>query len=76
MLIRISSQYLPGSGSVSGWELPDGVTGNTLDFDSRKSRFEPWSGNCLIPIPIPKSSGWGRDWDFSLVVGGSDDNKV
>ncbi|MCD6068172.1 MAG: hypothetical protein K0S33_2998 [Bacteroidetes bacterium] len=25
--------------------LSDGVTGNTLDFDSRKSRFEPWSDN-------------------------------
>ena len=25
--------------------LPDGVIGNTLDFDSRKSRFEPWRDN-------------------------------
>jgi hypothetical protein len=28
-------------------KLSDGVTGNTLDFDSRKSRFEPWSDNRL-----------------------------
>ena len=26
-------------------KLSDGVTGNTLDFDSRESRFEPWSDN-------------------------------
>jgi hypothetical protein len=25
--------------------LSDGVTGNTPDFDSGKSRFEPWSDN-------------------------------
>ena len=25
--------------------LTDGVTGNTSDFDSEKSRFEPWSVN-------------------------------
>ena len=29
--------------------LSDGVTGNTPDFDSGKSRFEPWSGNERIP---------------------------
>ena len=25
--------------------MPDGVTGNTSDFGSEESRFEPWSGN-------------------------------
>lgn len=25
--------------------LPDGVTGNTSDFGSEESRFEPWSGS-------------------------------
>jgi hypothetical protein len=25
--------------------LSDGVTGNTPDFDSGESRFEPWSDN-------------------------------
>jgi hypothetical protein len=34
----------PNSTSLTG-KLSDGVTGNTLDFDSRKSRFEPWSDN-------------------------------
>jgi hypothetical protein len=29
--------------------LSDGVTGNTPDFDSGKSRFEPWSDNQKIP---------------------------
>ena len=28
-------------------KLSRGVTGNTLDFDSRKSRFEPWRDNLL-----------------------------
>jgi hypothetical protein len=35
--------------------LSDGVTGNTLDFDSRKSRFEPWSDNIKIP---PEEAGF------------------
>lgn len=26
-------------------ELADGVTGNTSDFGSEESRFEPWSAN-------------------------------
>jgi hypothetical protein len=31
--------------------LSDGVTGNTPDFDSGKSRFEPWSDNeSKIPV--------------------------
>lgn len=30
--------------------LPDSVIGNTPDFDSGKSRFEPWSGNVEIPV--------------------------
>jgi hypothetical protein len=30
--------------------LSDGVTGNTPDFDSGKSRFEPWSDNQKIPF--------------------------
>ena len=28
--------------------MPDGVTGNTSDFGSEESRFEPWSGNTYI----------------------------
>lgn len=28
--------------------MSDGVTGNTPDFDSGKSRFEPWSDNLKI----------------------------
>jgi len=41
--------YLPKLQRRQVGVLPDGVIGNTLDFDSRKSRFEPWSGNREIP---------------------------
>jgi hypothetical protein len=35
-------------------QLPDGVTGNTSDFGSEESRFEPWSGNLLKGKPTVK----------------------
>lgn len=28
--------------------LISGVIGNTLDFDSKESRFEPWGVNTLV----------------------------
>jgi hypothetical protein len=40
----LSTFAAPNSTPLTG-KLSDGVTGNTLDFDSRKSRFEPWSDN-------------------------------
>jgi hypothetical protein len=44
--------------------LSDGVTGNTLDFDSRKSRFEPWSDNDKAH-PIAKGAGLLRNEEVS-----------
>jgi hypothetical protein len=32
-------------------KLSDGVTGNTSDFGSEESRFEPWSDNNKKPFP-------------------------
>jgi hypothetical protein len=32
--------------------LSHGVTGNTPDFDSGKSRFEPWWDNPRIPFAV------------------------
>ena len=32
--------------------MPDGVTGNTSDFGSEESRFEPWSGNQVNYNPL------------------------
>jgi hypothetical protein len=49
-LEKSSSTFAHPNGKLAtatDWILSDGVTGNTLDFDSRKSRFEPWSDNRL-----------------------------
>lgn len=69
-VVPLRSRNAPGPlGSLS-----DGVTGNTLDFDSRKSRFEPWSDNltaCSQVVKIPpkhplRPSGRGFWGDFCV----------
>ncbi len=37
--------------------LSDGVIGNTSDFGSEESRFEPWSDNSIHPNPSLKQGG-------------------
>ena len=36
--------------------MPDGVTGNTFDSESKESRFDPWSGN----------KGYSKEWPFCI----------
>lgn len=47
--------------------LTDGVTGNTSDFGSEESRFEPWSVNSKVDKPEVKFSVT-REFFFRLVT--------
>jgi hypothetical protein len=53
-------------------QLSDGVTGNTFDFDSKESRFEPWSDNKrrkqqkVEVTESPVNRGFRRFWPICI----------
>ncbi len=47
-IIKNKPNFVPRKNRIVA--LSDGVTGNTSDFGSEESRFEPWSDNKAIPM--------------------------